>query len=299
MFIMKSLKLRLIILAILLLVAVFSGYAAWREEGNGVLTVAFLDVGQGDSIFIEAPNGNQVLIDGGPNKAVLRELSKIMPFYDRSIDVVLATHADSDHIGGLPDVLEKYKVGLFLETGVPSDSAVYQELESRILNYESSGKTKKILARRGMEIDFGQGAILEILFPIIIFEGMETNSSSIVARLVYGENEFLLTGDSPIAIENYLIFQEDLKSSNDNSLQSDVLKVGHHGSKTSTSPKFIEAVAPEYAVISVGADNKYGHPNQEVVDLFNKLGIKTLRTDINGRIIFKSDGINLIPNYSN
>lgn len=286
----KSQKIKLAVLAILLFATIFSIYYCFREDRRGILKVAFLDIGQGDAIYIESPSGNQMLIDGGAGKAVLRELSKVMPFYDRSLDVVLATHADSDHVGGLPNVLGKYKVGLFLETGVPGESSAYQELESRIMNYELSGKVKKVLVRRGMVVDLGQGAILEILFPDRDPSGMETNTASIVARLVYGENEFLLTGDSPSAIEHYLI---SLDGAHQGSLQSDVLKAGHHGSKTSTSPEFVSAVSPEYAIVSAGKDNRYGHPHQEVLDTLTNFGAKILRTDEIGRIVFKSDGVNL------
>jgi competence protein ComEC len=278
----KTPKLRLIILVVLLLGAIFFLYATFKEERNGILTVSFLNVGQGDAIFVDAPNGNQLLIDGGPGQGVLRELSKAMPFYDRSIDVVLATHADQDHVGGLPDVLKKYKVNLFMESGVAGESSSYAELEKIV-----AGGTgiKKVLARRNMTIDLGDGAILQILFPDRDPIGMETNMSSIVARLVYGENEFLFTGDSPQAIEQYLIYL--------GGLQSDILKTGHHGSKTSTSAAFVSSVSPQYAVISVGKDNKYGHPNQETLDTLNNFGVKILRTDELGAIVFKSDGTNL------
>ncbi|MEK7635452.1 MAG: MBL fold metallo-hydrolase [Patescibacteria group bacterium] len=278
---MKGSRLRLIILAFLLLCAVLSIFVLYKENRNGLLKVVFLDVGQGDAIYIEAPNGNQILIDGGPSKAVLRELSKVMPFYDRSIDVVLATHADQDHVGGLPDVISNYNVGLFLEPGVPSDSSSYVELKGKIENL----KIKRLEARRGMDVDLGDGAVLQILFPDRDPTGMETNTSSVVTRLVYGENEFLLTGDSPTAIENYLVSL--------GGLPSDVLKAGHHGSKTSTSVSFVSVVSPEYAVISAGKDNKYGHPNQETIDTLTNFGAKILRTDQSGRIIFKSDGVNL------
>ena len=289
---MKAPKLRLVILVVLLLGAVFSLYAVWREERNGILTVAFLDVGQGDAIWIESPSGNQVLIDGGPGKVVLRELSKVMPFYDHSIDVVMASHADQDHVGGLPDVLKKYKANIFIEPGVPGESSSYEKLEKIVAEKEISNSLpknkigiKKVLARRGMLIDLGDGAILQILFPDRNPLGMETNMASVVARLIYGENEFLFTGDSPVAIENYLVSLD--------SLESDVLKVGHHGSKTSTSQTFVSAVSPEYAVISVGKDNRYGHPNQETLDTLTNFGAKILRTDELSRIVFKSDGINL------
>ncbi len=287
---MRSTKLRLIILSLLLLGATLSIYAAWREERNGILTVAFLDVGQGDAIYIEAPSGNQMLIDAGPGKAVLRELSKVMPFYDRSIDVVIATHADQDHVGGLPDVLKKYKVNIFMEPGVPGESSSYKEVEKIVASSNSSGGgagIKKILARRGMNVDLGDGTILQILFPVIDSPSTDTNMSSIVAKLVYGENEFMLTGDAPQAVENYLVDTEGTL------LQSDVLKAGHHGSKTSTSQVFVSAVSPQYAVISVGKDNKYGHPNQETLDTLRNFGAKILRTDQLGDIVFKSDGVNL------
>ena len=280
---MKTLRLRLVILVILLLGAAFSVYAASREDRGGILTVAFLDIGQGDAIFIDAPSGNQMLIDGGPGKSVLRELSKVMPFYDRSIDVVIATHADQDHVGGLPNVLKNYKVNIFMEPGLSGPSSSYEELEKMVGNNKSN--IKKILARRGMVVDLGDGAILQILFPVIDPPGTNTNMSSIVAKLVYGENEFMLTGDSPIAIEDYLVSL--------GGLQSDVLKAGHHGSKTSSSDEFVRAVAPQHTVISAGKNNRYTHPHQEVLDILNNFGIKILRTDELGIIVFKSDGTNL------
>ena len=299
---------KLIIFLTLFFITIFSIYVAFKEERRGILTVAFLNIGQGDAIFIEAPSGSQILIDGGPNKSVLRELSKVMPFYDRSIDVVLATHADQDHIGGIPDVLQKYKVDIFMETGVSGESSSYKELE-KIVEEKSQGvplgnfkgePLKKIFVRRGMVVDLGNGAMLQILFPDRDPAGMETNTSSIIARLVYGENEFLFTGDSPKSIENYLVSLESQGETLGNSqgltlgLESDVLKSGHHGSKTSTSPEFVTAVSPEYVVISAGKDNRYGHPHQEVLDIFNSFGAKILRTDLDGRVVFKSDGINLL-----
>lgn len=298
MFIMRIPKLRLIILLVLLLFTAVSVYASLREDRRGILTVAFLDVGQGDAIFIEAPGGNQLLIDGGLGRGVLRELSKVMPFYDRSLDVVLATHPDADHIGGLPDVLDKYEVGLFLESGVEGESAVFAGLNSQIQRFA----IQKLEARRGMVVDLGQGASLEILFPDRDPSGMETNTASIVARLVYGENEFLLTGDSPSPIENYLISLEGEKCQGStltveglhlNCLQSDVLKAGHHGSKTSTGAGFLAAVSPQYVVISAGRNNRYGHPSPEVLEILNNFGAQILRTDQNSRIIFKSDGADL------
>lgn len=273
-------KLKLIFLFFLFLLTILLSFILWKES-NKKLVVSFLDIGQGDSILIESPSGVQVLIDAGPGKSVLRELGSVMTFYDKSIDVVVATHPDADHIGGIPDVLENYKVDLFMEPGVESNTDLYKTMEELV----SKKGINKIEARRGMILDLGAGAMLEILFPIFDPSDLLTNTASIVARLTYGESEFLLTGDSPSSIENYLITLGDM--------ESDVLKVGHHGSKTSTSPDFVEIVSPQYAVISVGKDNRYGHPTQEVLETLEKENIKIFRTDLDGRIIFESDGVEL------
>ena len=265
-------------LAALLVVAVFVWYAVLAESRDG-LTVAFLDVGQGDATLIEK-DGNQILIDGGRNKKVLQELSKVMPFYDRSIDLVIATHPDADHIGGLSDILENFNIGLIMETGVGSDTAVYAEFERQL----EEKNLKKILARRGMKIMLGKDAYLLILFPNIDVTGFDTNEASIVAKLVYGSTSFLLTADSPKNIEQYLA------ALSPNSVDVDVLKVGHHGSRTSTSEQLAGYASPLYAVISVGKDNNYGHPHKEVIDTLNKFSIPILRTDEMGTIKFKSDG---------
>jgi len=256
---------------------VFVWYAVFAESRNGLI-VAFLDVGQGDAIFIESSNGNQVLIDGGPNKEVLSELGKIMPFYDRSIDMLIETHPDEDHIAGLAEVLKNYEVGAIMESGAESKSAVYAEIKK--LTAEKN--IPEIPARRGMKINLGEGAELFILFPDRDVSKMDSNYASVVAKLVYGKNSFLLTGDSPSAVENYLVMLGGLKS--------DVLKVGHHGSDTSTSEIILGYADPEYAVISVGKDNRYSHPRPEILERLKKFGAEILRTDLLGTIKMKSDG---------
>jgi len=283
---MQSLKIniRWYLLAILLFANFFIWNAIFIETRNGTLTVVFLDAGQGDAIFIEAPNGNQVLIDGGPNKSVLRQLSKVMPFYDRSIDIVIATHPDKDHIGGLPDVLQRYTVDFILESGAKNDTGISRAFESAILQ----NKIKRIFAKREMAITLGDDVFLNILFPDRNVSEVESNTASIVAQLVYKNTEFMFTGDSPKTIEEYLVFLDGEK------LRSDVLKVGHHGSKTSSSESFVGYVSPEYAIISAGADNSYGHPHKEVVEILNQFGSVILNTKDNGAIIFKSDGENIV-----
>ncbi len=264
-------------------------YAVQAEDRGGLLTVAFLDIGQGDSIFIDAPNGNQILLDGGRGRQVLEALAAEMPFYDRSLDLVIASHPDADHIGGLTDVFENYEVTGFLEPGVPADTGVYERLQSDV----AAEGAQTMLAERGMRIvlDDLHGVYLTILFPDRDPSGMETNEASIIAKLTYGEIDFLLTGDSPAKIEKYLTGVDGAM------LQAEVLKAGHHGSKTSTSDAFLGAVAPEYAVISVGK-NSYGHPSPEVLDRLEAAKIKTFRTDELGTILFATDGEKIYTNWT-
>lgn len=265
-------------LGILFLGAFFVWYAVLAETRNG-LKVAFLDVGQGDAIFVEAPNGNQILIDGGPNKAVLRELSKQMPFYDRTIDAVILTHPHLDHYAGLNEVMKKYKVNLEMDPGTKSRGAGFSEFENLI----KDKNIKRLYAKRGMRVNLDKDLYLDILLPVVNNENLSEHDGMLVSRLVYKNNSFLLTGDMEDNLENYLLVLGD-------NLKSNVLKVGHHGSKTSTSESFLGWVDPDLAVISVGKGNKYGHPHKEVTDRLVKFEIPTLRTDEKGTIIVKSDG---------
>jgi len=271
---------RFVFLAGFLLANIFIWSAVFAEERNGVLTVAFLDVGQGDAIYIEAPNGNQVLLDGGPNKAVLRELSEHMPFYDRSLDAVIASHPDQDHIGGLPAVLGRYAVGMAMDPGLEHDTAAYQELERLVREKD----IERVVARRGQTVWLDDDIYLEILFPDRDPSGWESNDASIITRLVYGDIAFMLTGDAPQKMEQYVAGLDG------KGLASSVLKLGHHGSKTSTSDMFLGFVAPQYAVISAGKDNRYGHPHEEVTSLVEGFGISMLATAEHGTVIFRTDG---------
>lgn len=248
------------------------------------LTVAFLDVGQGDAIFIQAPSGEQMLIDGGATSgALLRELGRVMPFYDRSIDIVLATHADQDHIGGLPSVLERFRVGMFVRTATMASTSAYRTLLQTV--EERKVKTEIIMAPENL--DLGGGAEFDILFPDKDTTGWETNDSSIVGKLIYGNNSFLLTGDSPTKIETYLVKKYGAL------LKSDVLKAGHHGSKFSSSELYLKTVLPMFTIISASLNNRYGHPNQETLDRLIKINSQVLKTMGQGSVIFKSDGQNL------
>lgn len=221
-----------------------------------------------------------MLIDGGKNRKVVSELGKLMPFGDRSIDILISTHPDADHIGGLPEVVSRYQVGLYLEPGVESDNSLDDELNTRL----DKKKVERLLARRGQVIDFGDGVKLVILFPNTDVSSWETNDASIVAKLVYGQHSFLLTGDSPIKTENILLKLDPA------TLDVDVLKAGHHGSRTSTSLSFAQAASPAYTIISAGKDNSYGHPHQEVLNILQKVGSQIVSTAQEGTITFVTDG---------
>lgn len=265
---------------VLVIVLIAVGYASAVEFRGANMTVSFLDVGQGDAIFIDAPSGRQVLIDGGPGSGVLRELARVMPWYDRSIDVVVATHPDADHIEGLIEVLARYDIGMIVSTSALGETALSQILAQRSLEEGAV----LVSAQRGERIDLGGGAQLEILFPDRPVPGLETNVGCVVTRLTYGATAFMLPCDAPDEIEEYLVRLDGER------LRSQVLKAAHHGSKTSSSAAFVGAVAPEYAVFSRGCDNSYGHPSQETVATFARFGVPMLDTCEEGTITFISDG---------
>lgn len=271
---------RWLIIGVFLLTSIFVWQAVCRETPNKTLTVAFLDVGQGDSVYIESPTHQQMIIDGGPNGAILSELGKLMPWYDHYIDVIVIDNSDVDHYGGLIDLLRRYDVGLVVESGTVGGSPSYKTLESLI----AQKNIKKVIAKRGQSVVLGGGVHLDILFPDRDVSKLDTNNGSIIGQLVYGSTTVMFTGDAPNNTEEYVELLGGYR------IKSDILKAGHHGSKTSASDVFVSSVAPKYAVISAGLNNKYGHPHPETLELFKKLNIETLITFNLGMIVFKSDG---------
>lgn len=256
------------------------------SPNNPYLKVVFLDVGQGDSIYIETPDGHQMLIDGGVDGRVLSKLSEVMPYGDRSIDVVLATHADKDHIGGLSDVLDNFQVDIFIENGVEGDTSIYKNLEQKILN----NKIKKVIARRGNSIvlDKEKNIHFDILFPDRDVTKLESNEGSIIGKLIYNNESFLFTGDAPIYTENLIRWNES-----DSFLKSQVLKLGHHGARTASSLPWLESVKPDITIVSAGKDNQYGHPSKEVLDRLADLKIPYLATYNKGNIVLETDGVKI------
>ncbi|HLN19308.1 MAG TPA: ComEC/Rec2 family competence protein [Patescibacteria group bacterium] len=267
----------LILLALFTLAAILAGIIYYEQKQS--LKVIFFDVGQGDSILIEQ-GSKQILIDGGPDgKKVMEKLGEYVPFWDRQIEVVIATHPDQDHIDGLVDVLENYNVGEVIDSGVKVETQIFKKLKE----VEEVKGVKVMEGKAGMNVEIGDGAKLEILSP----DGTEdkenpkdTNISSIVSRLTFGDNSFLFTGDMTAEKELALIGNALVQHSR-------VLKIAHHGSKYATSEEFLNAVDPSEAVISVGKNNRYGHPAPDVLSRLEAHKIIIKRTDEKGDIEYE------------
>jgi competence protein ComEC len=250
------------------------------------LEVNFFDVGQGDAILIKAPDGQNILIDGGPNLRIVERLSAVLMPWDKKIDLMVLTHPHDDHVTGLVNVLERFKVEKILYTGVNHDSPNY-------IAWLSAVRDKKIplvILDRPRTIKLGDNCRLEILYPLKSFLNKEVenlNNTSIVMKLAYGETSFLFTGDAEREEE-----KEILESGVE--LSADVLKIGHHGSDTSSSGEFLAAVKPDIAVISVGKDNDFGHPSLRTIKKLERAGAKVFRTDEAGTIKIVSDGTTVV-----
>lgn len=271
---------------IVLSLIVLFGFGVWVDvlfinTHQGIYFEAhFLDVGQGDATLFETPDGVQVLIDGGRDASVLRTLALEMSFFDRSIDMVIATHPDSDHIAGLIDVLKRYEVKTIIVTENENDTPTAAAFAAAV----GAEGAELIYARAGQVFQLGASTTLTILFPDRNPVGFESNASSIISKVQYGDIGFIVTGDAPKSIEEYLVRQYG------EALESEVMKVGHHGSDTSTAETFVSAVSPQYAVISAGKDNRYGHPHQEVLDRLRTQPLQVFETSKEGTVSFQSDG---------
>ena len=273
-----------VVLVFLFCANVFAWNVVYSLNRVQNLQVDFFDVGQGDSIFIQTPHGYQILVDGGPTNIVLEKLGSVMNFWDKSIDVIILTHPDHDHIAGLVEVLKKYKVDFILWSGLSKETGEFDEWERLIR--EESIESKIIFS--GYKIKTPM-ASFDVLYPFESLENKEikdANNSSVVVRVVFEDTSFLLTGDIYGSAEKEIIEKNNLINSN-------VLKVAHHGSKTSSSEDFIKMINPDVAVISVGEDNPYNHPYPTVLELLDKYDINVLRTDLIGDIKITSDGKNI------
>lgn len=247
---------------------------------DGNLIVHFIDVGQGDCEFIELPNGETILIDAGETDQGETVVTYLENLEVETINYVIATHPHSDHIGGFPEVFEAFQIETVYMPDATSDTYAYENLLDSI---EAEG-CDVISATAGMTIT--EDSDLELTVNIIapISDSYDdANNYSVVTKIEYCYNSFIFMGDAEESVE-----EEILASGVD--VSADVIKVGHHGSKTSSSEAFVNAVCPVYAVIEVGEDNSYGHPHEVTLETYDSVGAKVYRTDESGSIIIESDG---------
>lgn len=270
-----------LLLIVLVLIAVLVGCNIELVDTKKVpnthqtMSVHFIDVGQGDAIFIQSPNGKTMLVDGGVKGAGQTIIDYLRDNNVTSLDYVVATHPDADHIGGLIPVLQTIPIGHFIDSGKVHTSKTYEEMLMLINEKDIPYSVPTV----GEQIDL-DGAI-ETVVVHSDEEAVDNNDASIVLRLVYGDISFLLTGDAGINIEKQLL---------DRDIRSTILKAGHHGSNTSTSLDFIKAVQPEVMILSYGQNNQYGHPHAEVVENARAVNSKIYATSEAGTIVVKTDG---------
>jgi competence protein ComEC len=242
---------------------------------DGKLHVHMLDVDQGDSYLVVTPSGKQIVLDGGPNLRTLEHLGNYMPFFDRNIEMIIMTHPDADHITALPHILRRYTVDTIVLSGALHNSGRYRE----VLHAIPDTVRRVILADPSKDILF-DGITLDTVWPrkdVLGTTPRSQNNQSVVVRMLYGEHSILFTGDIERAAEDAI-----LASGAD--MQSDVMTVPHHGSRTSSSTGFLLAVSPHTALLSAGKDNTYGHPHEEVVKRYDFFGIPIKTTQEFGTI---------------
>lgn len=254
-----------------------------KNELEDYLKIIFLDVGQGDSAFIEWPSGKQMIVDCGRDSKVLSQLGAVMPFYDKHIDYLLVTHPDLDHFGGCIDILQRFDVGELIYNGLQKNDKAWEYFWDLV--GQKNIKKNKIDKYDIWNIE---NTKLTFLYPNkdISMDNISDNDASIVFILSYGQSDIMFTGDAEEGLEKYLV------ENYSEALDSEVLKVSHHGSGGSSINDFLNAVSPEYSIISAGENNSYGHPSLRILRRIERVGSKIFRTDLLGNIAF-----NVYENY--
>lgn len=251
-------------------------------SASGTLEVYFFDVGQGDSELIRLPGGENILIDAGTSSTEDELVGELRSLGAETLDLVVATHPHADHIGGMAAVIDAFDVRQVVMPRISeSDTPTTKTYENLLQSIADKGLTITP-AEPGDELLSSGGAVLTVLAPNGEDYG-DLNNYSVVLRLTYGEDSFLFTGDAEEASEEEML-------SLDWPLTATVLKCGHHGSETSTSPAFLDAVSPQYAVISCGVDNDYGHPDAVTLEKLEAAGAEVFRTDLQGTILASTEG---------
>lgn len=277
------------VLVLLLLTAV-AVWLAIAARPDPRLHIYFCDVGQGDAILIKTPQNRQILVDGGPDDKVLKCLSKALPFYNHSLDLVVLTHPHADHVDGLVEVLRTYQIKKVIFQQLPYESADFREFVDLVR--QKNLPTLEVVAGDILALD--QQTRVEVYYPLSKeelkvldasfspYDSEDVNDSSIVFRLVCGDFETLLMGDAPDSVQKLLLEQGTVQ-------QSDVLKVAHQGAKDGLDKDFLAKVNPKLAIISVGAENRYDHPHQETLEELKNAGAEIKRTDQDGTTEVVSD----------
>lgn len=280
----KKILLIPVIFLILLLGCVF--YIQYNQHKPPQFKVSFLDIGQGDATLIQFNNGQKMLVDCGKDKRILARLGETLPFYDRTIDYLIATHPDLDHYGGCVDVLKNYTVKEIITNGHTKPDSFWATFEKAM---HDEGAVLKTMTQP--EVWTIGSSSLEFLSPnkdLVMNLGTEdSNNYSIVFRLKNNNENFLFTADMEVPLENALLSKYCIVTSTEPcpALQSNILKVGHHGSDTSSGDDFLRAVGAKIGVISVGVENKYGHPSRRVLKKLERASMEVLRTDQLGSIV--------------
>lgn len=258
-------------------------------QSDGNLHLFALNVGQGDAIFLRTPSGYNILIDGGPDNTVLSELGEVMPLFDRELDFVILTHPDRDHIGGLPAVIERFTVRAVVVSPIQKKSGLTEKFWHAV----ESKQIPVISAHPQHDIILDDGLTLDFLYPYEsgaagVSNG-KVNNASVVAKVIYRETKVLLTGDIEIEAEHALI-EGNRRGEID--VRADILKIAHHGSRTSSTDAFLKTVKPRLCLISAGKGNSFGHPHSDVLERLTKNCGEVARTDTDGRveIIITPDG---------
>lgn len=275
-------KNKLVIRLVLAMVAMLYIFVVRASNDNGLLNIDFLDIGQGDSILITTPDSFQILVDGGPGDQVLESLQEVMALGDTTIEWLILTHPDADHLAGLIDVIENYRVDRVFLPYISKDTMMYKAFEDLIEERD----LKKTFIVNTQEIKLGEELTMSILHPSpqTMLDDADPNDYSIVFKLKYYEMDFLFTGDIESGVEAMLVKEYG------DILNAEVLKVPHHGSKSSSTPDFLAAVNPKLAIIQVSESNSFGHPHNRVTYRYNQLGAQILRTDQLGTIRLATDG---------
>ncbi|HBB03065.1 MAG: beta-lactamase [Candidatus Peregrinibacteria bacterium GW2011_GWF2_38_29] len=266
--------------AIFILIMIFVSAFLLNELPDNRLHIYFLDVGQGDCILIKSPENKTILIDAGPGSSAVKLIGKTLGHLNRKIDLMILSHPHKDHFEGMLEVVKRYEIGKILLPNASSADPLY----STLLNEIKSRKIETAFVPQNSDIDFGAGVFMDFLYSdSTISDKKSANESSVIFRLLYGKTSIIFTGDAPIE-EEY----SALKLNKD--FSADLIKIGHHGSKYSTSEEFLYEINSIYAAIQSGAKNRFGHPHKEALDRLEKRNVQIFRNDFSGTLEFISDG---------